>query len=908
MKKRFTFTLLILTLASLIYSVKAIDYDYVVALDGSGDFTKIQDAINAVPSNQTDRRTVIFIKAGLYNTEKLFVPTDKINITIIGESRDQTIISYHIYDSPNCPETGNKCPAEDVALWPAEYLETSATLTIKGKGFRGENLTIENTAGPVGQAQALTIRADKCVFINCDITGYQDTLYFWQSGIRCYFEGCLILGRTDYIYGDGIAFFEACEIRSYGGGYITAPSTPQSQAYGFVFNNCDVTYTDGSPQPANDGQSFRLGRPWHDYPKVAWLNCDMTGMINPAGWGDKWNMDYADTSPDLHLYEYNNTGEGADMTNRAPWVGLRAITTEEAANYTVAAVLNGSDGWAPYEEPPAVTTYTWDNGGADNDWLTPENWNPDGTPSTAEVAIVEGNITIDANGGTFNADLNLLNGANLNISSSSTANYIAGEDATISSSTDVTLSGKLAVKDTVNLDVTSSSLTINADIIGIHKIIKKSAGTVILNNDNSGFTGLFIVSEGTMNAAVANSIGLGSVRVDNGATLEVNDDNAFFPESSLDVVIGATLNLNASITLSEFYIDEILQGVSVYDATTNPGLITGTGSVIVGRPSFFTFSSGTWAEVASYSPSLLPEAGELVYCEGEMETAPTPNPADVIFVQNKGKLRMRNAADVSTGTLTFEGGNRISYATGGIGFGLEAPIILNADINFEMSSGNVAGSTMKLTGSITGDVTIYVKNTRSDPANDSKVWLGGDNSYFSGAWDVTTPATNPNGVVGIVGASANAFGTGTILVDKGNYVQFDHVNCVSQDNSVTLASGTKAVVNADVVVGSLSLGGTAYTSGTFTATSNPDYIEGTGSITIEPNALYNTTTKSLNIYYSDGIIFFQKQVNKASVYSIDGELIKNISINSNKVNFNLPKGAYIVKADHYAASKILVID
>lgn len=31
---------------------------------------------------------------------------DKINVTLLGESRDQTIISYHIYDCTS-PESGN---------------------------------------------------------------------------------------------------------------------------------------------------------------------------------------------------------------------------------------------------------------------------------------------------------------------------------------------------------------------------------------------------------------------------------------------------------------------------------------------------------------------------------------------------------------------------------------------------------------------------------------------------------------------------------------------------------------------------------------------------------------------------------------------------------------------------------
>ena len=181
MKQIYTFILLIL-FSQIAFAESAIENpvnaDIVVAANGSGDFTSLQEAINAVPAN-SERRTVVYIKRGTYNTEKLIVAGDKINLTLIGESREETVISYHIYD---CSQ--GKCPVEDAALWTGGNIRTSATLTIHGDGFRAENLTIQNTAGPVGQAQAVTIRADKCVFINVDFYSYQDTMYFWSDAKR----------------------------------------------------------------------------------------------------------------------------------------------------------------------------------------------------------------------------------------------------------------------------------------------------------------------------------------------------------------------------------------------------------------------------------------------------------------------------------------------------------------------------------------------------------------------------------------------------------------------------------------------------------------------------------------------------------------------------------------------------
>ncbi|MBN2164874.1 MAG: hypothetical protein JW717_01210 [Marinilabiliaceae bacterium] len=901
-------TILIATLLFFLSGIYQLSFsitpDIIVATDGTGNFTKIQDAINAVPSNQTDRRTIIFIKSGLYNTEKLIVPTDKQNVTIIGESRDQTIISYHIYDCSS-PESGNKCPAEDAILWTGDNIRTSATLTIMGEGFRAENITIRNTAGPVGQALAITVQADKTTFINCDILGYQDTIYLWTAGKRSYFEGCLVLGRTDYIYGAGIGFFESCEIRSYGGGWITAPSTPQTQKYGYVFNNCDVTYATGSPRNGDDGALVRFGRPWHEYPKVTWLNCNMTEMIHPEGWGDTWNMDYAATSTDLHLYEYNNTGAGADMSGRANWAGIKALNETEAAEYTPAKVLNGTDGWAPYEEPPLVATYNWDGGGSNADWLTSENWDPDGIPASSEVANVIGNISIEANGGTFAADINLKEGATLNVISNSTVAYLICEKATISASTDVTLNGKIATKDTITMSV-SANLTIAGEIYGIHNIIKTDTGTVILTNNNTNYSGIFTVVEGTINASTAGSLGNADVDVKSGASLIVNNDAAFFPESSLKVVNGAILNLNSTVTLSEFYINNDLQTVGTYNATTNPELITGTGSIIVGRPSSFTFSGGTWDNIASYTPALLPETGETVYCEGEMETSSTINQANIIFVASKGKLRLRGT-HTSTGTLTFNAGSRISYATSGDGFTLNAPIVFNADINLEMNGGTNSGSSsMTLTGTITGSSKIIAKNTKSGMATKGTVWLNGDNSNFNGVWDITTHATDAGGTVGITGASANAFGTGLITVGSDNFVQFDHAESVSSNNSVILSTGSKAIVNTNISIGSLTLGGIKYTNGTFTATSHPDYIDGIGTITILSTGINNLQQPEFNVIYKNGILNFNTAITTLEITSINGSKIMTKNIDSKSININLPNGIYLITTNKHQATKLII--
>lgn len=836
MKQFYTFILIILITNLALAGVandNPVNADIVVAADGSGDFTSLQEAINAAPAN-SERRTVIYIKRGLYNTQKLIVPGDKINLTLIGESREETVLSYHIYD---CSQ--GKCPVEDAALWTGDNIRTSATLTIIGDGFRAENLTIQNTAGPVGQAQAVTIRADKCVFINVDFYSYQDTMYFWSDAKRSYFDGCLIVGRTDYIYGSGTAFFQSCEIRSWGGGWITAPATEKAQPYGFVFNECNITYSLNSPRGGDDGELVRFGRPWHEYPKVAWLNCEMTEMIHPQGWGDKWNMDYANTSADLHLYEYNNTGAGADMSGRADWAGIKSLTDEEAAEYTVQKVMAGNDGWDPTAEAPLVKSYVWNGEGATSGWLVPENWNPAGVPAKGESAEVDSAFTIMASD-TFLADLILKNGAKLNISANSVATYISMAAAEITTAENVSLSGKIATKDSITFN-SEGTLTLNSIVSGVHEMFKSGAGKMTLNADNSNYSGTVNVESGTLEAAVSGALGKGSIKVESGATLTIGNNNAFYAKSKLEVVDGASLELNADVTTSEFFIDGVMQSIGEYNAASHPSLISGAGKIVIGRPETFVFhrgANGNWDNPEHYTPALLPLAGETVICEEEMETTSTVFAADIIL-RGAGKLRLRGDPSknhTSTGKIIMEAGTSFKYNTGGTGMYINAPIVVNGDVTMYMESGNASGSTMTLAGPISGYSVVTALNNGKGTANNGTVLLTGNNSEFTGTWDLTKNSEKYPGstdyITMLEGNSENAFGKGNIIAGLNNRVIFSHSKAAGDSLVLTLNESAKAILNTNVTVKKFSLNGSPVAAGEYSAATNPEFYEGEGKIII----------------------------------------------------------------------------
>lgn len=297
-------------------------FDFIVAKDGSGNFTTIQSAIEACKSFP-DQRIRIFIKNGTYH-EKVFIPSWNTKISLIGESEDSTIISYDDYFKKI-----NK--GRNSTFY-------TATLLVQGNDFHAENLTIENTAGPVGQAIALAVGADRCSFENCKLLGNQDTLYVAGEHARQYFFNCYIEGTTDFIFGEATVLFEKCLIKCKSDSYITAASTPDNVSYGFVFKNCEIKADSGV-------HNVYLGRPWRKYAKTVFINCKMGGFINPKGWSN-WNN--TDNYKTVFYAEYNSGSKQANNQERVSWA--HQLTEAQAEEYNVKNIFSGLKSWDPINE------------------------------------------------------------------------------------------------------------------------------------------------------------------------------------------------------------------------------------------------------------------------------------------------------------------------------------------------------------------------------------------------------------------------------------------------------------------------------------------------------------------------------------------------------------------------------
>lgn len=320
---------------------------FVVASDGSGDYTCLQQAVDALPEAGGEIR----LRPGVYR-EKVVIHRN--NVRLIGENPETTVITWSGCAKDRYPDGTEK----------GTFM--SSTLMTTGRDIRVENLTVRNDAGDgraVGQAVAVYAAGDRGSWYNCRLIAHQDTLFCGplrmpnvtedvgsRSGCaeqtlrvedghlshsRQYFENCYIEGDVDFIFGPYRCWFEGCTLfMGERGGWYTAANTNENQPHGLVFRRCALT---GSCAP---GAAY-LGRPWRRFCRTVFLECDMDEHVAPEGFCD-WDEERVITD---RCGEWHTTGARADQSTRHP--AQKRLTDEEARQLTVAAVLGGEDGWQP---------------------------------------------------------------------------------------------------------------------------------------------------------------------------------------------------------------------------------------------------------------------------------------------------------------------------------------------------------------------------------------------------------------------------------------------------------------------------------------------------------------------------------------------------------------------------------
>ena len=298
---------------------KKVEHTATVAKDGTGDYSTVQDALNAVPVNNKKRLT-IFIKKGIYK-EKLYLDSSKHFVSLVGEDKFNTVLTYNDH-------TGKISPKGDTI-----NTRTSWSFLIKADNFSATDITFQNDAGfNAGQAVAVEADGDKVIFKNCRFIGFQDVLFTNNEKSRQYYENCYIEGTTDFIFGSATVWFEKTHIHSKKNSHITAASTPKEKEFGYIFNNCKLTGDTSL-------HTVSLGRPWRPFAHTIYMNTYIGPHIKTEGWS-VWNNN--NNHLNTRYAEYGNFGPSSKPEGRVKW--SKQLTAEEAKKYTIKNALSG---WNP---------------------------------------------------------------------------------------------------------------------------------------------------------------------------------------------------------------------------------------------------------------------------------------------------------------------------------------------------------------------------------------------------------------------------------------------------------------------------------------------------------------------------------------------------------------------------------
>lgn len=335
---------------------KKITPNVTIAQDGSGNFVSINEALLGIPVNG-EKMYVIYIKQGLYN-EIIRIPKNLTHIMIYGDGPDKTRI------------TGGLNFIDGVSTY------HTATVAVAGDFFMAKDISFENTAGPEKhQAVALRVSADRTIFYNCHMDGYQDTLY--AHTYRQFYRECTISGTIDFVFGDSAAVLQNCILvvrkpMDHQNCIVTAQGRKEvRQPTGLILQNCSIV-ADPLYFPVRMQLKSYLGRPWKEFSRTIIMESFIDDLIQPQGWLP-WNETFAFNT--LFYSEFNNHGPGSSKLQRVQWPGVKELSTRRVKRFTPGKFIVG-DSWIPPTGVPYTSDFMFDPPNDDsknNDGKKPED-------------------------------------------------------------------------------------------------------------------------------------------------------------------------------------------------------------------------------------------------------------------------------------------------------------------------------------------------------------------------------------------------------------------------------------------------------------------------------------------------------------------------------------------------------
>ena len=347
-------------------------YDFIVPDDGN-----ITEAL-AAANNRTDKaaRYRVFIKNGNYVFDTKGTTTGgdgktypdprsylkASNTSFIGESMEGVVITNQTPAATWDNGFGTACPLEGIGNGDVLIIESSATNSYF------QNLTIKTSMGDAhGRDIALHDKSNRTIFKDVRLWGYQDTYVSNNQNGKFYFEGGVIRGRTDYVCGKGDVYFNQVNFRQVKSGYLAVPSVPKK--YGYILQSCKIT---GDTNDVNG--TYTLGRPWGKGTPIAlFIDTEMEVAPSAIGWSE---MSGGYPKRFAEYGSHTSKGVAVDLSGRKTVFGdgyenNPVLTADEAAQYTLDAVMGQDDQWQPTlftEQAPVPTnvklegnTLTWDD-------------------------------------------------------------------------------------------------------------------------------------------------------------------------------------------------------------------------------------------------------------------------------------------------------------------------------------------------------------------------------------------------------------------------------------------------------------------------------------------------------------------------------------------------------------------
>lgn len=357
-------------------------YDFIIP--DNGDFKAALAA--AAKREDTSKRFRIFIKKGdhtipadatatVTGTDGKAYPSatttlNTPNVSIIGENMENTSLVNTVPIELVPTDFGPANPLEGIGRGDVLQFHKGATNTYM------QDITIKSGMGDAtGRNIVLNDQSNKTICKDVCLWAYQDTYVSNNENSRFYFEGGVLRGRTDFLCGKGDVYYNGVTLQMCEkGGYIAVPSKPTQ--YGYIFKDCVIT----GEKNDIDG-NYTLGRPWGSGTPIAlFIDTKMEVQPSAVGWNEMsggWPARFAEYN------SYTASGTVIDLSNRKKEFGNAGdkhannpvLSTEEAAQMTLAAVMGGNDDWDPTEATEQASvptrvkiennTLMWDN----NDYI-----------------------------------------------------------------------------------------------------------------------------------------------------------------------------------------------------------------------------------------------------------------------------------------------------------------------------------------------------------------------------------------------------------------------------------------------------------------------------------------------------------------------------------------------------------